>query len=423
MQFAQLYRFIMLFATGLILARMGVSTEVIGIYETLLFLSSAFSFFWLNGLLQNLLSQYHDADDKNKLLQSTFWGLSAFRLLAFIAYLLLVFQFYPEFKAEIYHQSVQLFALVILFAGAGLMAEYVFLVRNKPKLLSIFSTVHYTAHLLIVVACFAAGTGLKGAVYGLVGLNFVRLVFVWYLLFKDGFAKPDSKIIGELINHSLPLMIAALLSGSIEYISGFYVSGFLGDAEFAVYRYGAKELPLTLLLANAFSNAVIPRVAANKTNLAGSLSYIKQQSGAYIKWLIPLSVVLIPFGKYLYPILFNPDFAASALVFNIFLLAVISRFIFPQSILMGLGYKKVIMAASVIEVISCIVLMLILSPVMGIAGIATAVVGASAVEKAVLMVVLYQNEGIIPSSYINLKLLAILSVILLVAFATIQIMP
>ena len=422
MQFSQLYRFVMLFLTGLVLARMGVSTAIIGVYETFLFLSSAFSFFWLNGLLQNLLVRYPQASDKNALLQNTFWCLTAFRLMAFVAYLLFIFQLYPELKEEVYRWPAQLFSLVIFFAGAGLMAEFIFLVRSKAAYLSAFSAVHYTAHLLIVALSFALGYGVMGAVYGLVVLNLLRVACVLYLLFWEKFSLPNKAIIKQLLADASPLMIAALLSGSIEYITGFYVSGYMGDADFAVYRYGAKELPLTLLLANAFSNAVIPKVAGGRESLPETLQYIKKQSFVYMKWLFPISIILIPVGKYLYPALFNPDFADSAIVFNIFLLMVISRFAFPQTILMGLGYRRVIMLASVTEVVSCIALMVVLGYLWGIAGIATAVVLAGAIEKIILSAALFKLEKISPSKYINIKGLVSLSVILLLVFFAIQIL-
>lgn len=420
MQFSQLYRFVMLFLTGLVLARLGVPTAVIGVYETLLFLSSAFSFFWLNGLLQNLLVQYPQTKNKNLLLQNTFWCLTAFRLVAFIAYLLLVFKLYPELEQDIYHWPTQIFALVIFFAGAGLMAEYIFLVKGQAGYLSVFSAVHYTAHLVVVALSFAWGLGLEEAVYGLVILNLARVLFVLYLLFGQKFSWPDKAIIKQLLLHTSPLMMAALLSGSIEYISGFYVSSYMGDADFAVYRYGAKELPLTLLLANAFSNAVIPKVSGSRDHIGEALHYIKKQSFVYMKWLFPLSIVLMPIGKYLYPALFNPDFAGSAIVFNIFLLMVISRFAFPQTILMGLGHRRIIMVGSVIEVVSCIVLLILLGALWGTAGIAAAIVLAAFIEKAYLALTLYQLEKISPSQYINLQGLVSLSVMLLLAFVVIQ---
>lgn len=420
MQFSQLYRFVMLFLTGLVLARLGVPTAVIGVYETFLFLSSAFSFFWLNGLLQNLLVRYPQAKDKNALLQNTFWCLTAFRLAAFVVYLVFIFQLYPELKVEAYRWPAQVFSLVIFFAGAGLMAEYIFLVRGKAGYLSTFSAVHYSAHLLIVGLSFAFGFGIAEAVYGLVLLNLLRVVFVVFLLFNDKFSLPNKAMVKELLADASPLMAAALLSGSIEYITGFYVSGYMGDADFAVYRYGAKELPLTLLLANAFSNAVIPKVSGERENLPQALQYIKEQSFVYMKWLFPISILLMPIGKYLYPALFNPDFAESAIVFNIFLLMVISRFAFPQTILMGLGYQRIILFASVTEVVSCLVLIIALGYVWGIAGIAAAVVLAAFIEKFFLSIALFKLEKINPSQYVNIKGLISLSVTLLLVFLVIQ---
>ena len=57
----------------------------------------------------------------------------------------------------------------------------------------------------------------------------------------------------------LPLVITSLISGSAQYIDGIIVSAVYRHPErFARFRYGAKEFPLALMLANGLSSAMLP---------------------------------------------------------------------------------------------------------------------------------------------------------------------
>ncbi|UPT68418.1 MAG: hypothetical protein M0D57_07230 [Sphingobacteriales bacterium JAD_PAG50586_3] len=115
-------------------------------------------------------------------------------------------------------------------------------------------------------------------------------------------------------------------------------------------------------------------------------------------------------SPFIYPTVFNPEFAESASVFNIFLLLVISRFVFPQSILLGLGYRRAIVQGSILELCTAIVLGLGLGYVWGINGVAMSVVLASFAEKAYLIYRIRSIEKISPSQYIPIKTWAISSV-------------
>ena len=57
-QIFQLFRFSALLLTGILLSKSNIEIEEIGVYEGLIFISGAVSFFWVNGILNGLLSQY-----------------------------------------------------------------------------------------------------------------------------------------------------------------------------------------------------------------------------------------------------------------------------------------------------------------------------------------------------------------------------
>ena len=56
LQLFQLLRFGSFFLTGILLAKGPVSLDTIGSYESLMFVSGALSFFWVNALLNSLLA-------------------------------------------------------------------------------------------------------------------------------------------------------------------------------------------------------------------------------------------------------------------------------------------------------------------------------------------------------------------------------
>lgn len=417
LQFVQLFRFASLLLTGVVLAQMGVASNLIGIYETLIFISSAVSFFWLNGFMQNMLIQYAKTDNKKALLQNTFWWLMVFRLPITLLYLAFIFILYPDLAAGEYRQPMLLFGIVIFIAGTAVMMEYVLLLEQRLNWLVVYSVLHYTAHIVAVAAAFAWGNGIEHCVYGLIALNLLRFVLLVTVVFGKKIYIPKKQTFYNLIAGASPLIVAALFSGSVEYISGFFVSGFMGESDFALYRYGAKELPLTLLLANAFSAALIPQIAEAGKEWRNGLRPIKQASATHIGILFPFCAVLMVASPFIYPTVFNPEFAASASVFNIFLLLVISRFVFPQSILLGLGYRRAIVQGSILELSTAIVLGLALGYVWGINGVAMSVVIASFAEKAYLIYRVKKIEKIAPSQYIPLKTWAICSLGLVAIYA------
>jgi len=100
-----------------------------------------------------------------------------------------------------------------------------------------------------------------------------------------------------------------------------------------------------------------------------------------------------------FPLVFNSNFAESANVFDVFLLIVISRLIFPQTILIALGKTKTILFISILETLLNIVLSIWLVHIYGLVGIAFGTVLAFMFEKIVIAFYLKTKEGIRFSDY------------------------
>lgn len=396
LQFFQVLRFGAFFLTGILFAKLGLSTYDIGIYEALLFLGSVLSFFWLSGLTQSLLANYQPKE-KSKEFFNAFLVLSGISVVVFIAFRLLVTPYSlmannPEMLAH-----YAMFSFYVLLIGPSYLVEYMLLLKEKAKGLALYGMVAFGIQLIAVAAPIALGYGLQEAIYGLMLSAVVRFLILLGLLFRYAEFKFDGVYIAQFLTTAGPLIAATLLSGSAEYLDGFIVSKYFDEGTFAIYRYGAKEFPLVLLLANAFSNGMVPKVA--QRGVQDVAATIKAESLKLMHVFFPVSIGFMLVSEWLYPRLFNPDFIESAAVFNVYLLLVVSRLVFPQTLLIGLKRTKTIMWVAGLEIVVNFSLSVLLVQHFGLVGIAFATVIASILDKLVLMVLLRGSERISPSTY------------------------
>jgi len=278
-----------------------------------------------------------------------------------------------------------------------------------------YGLITYSLQFLLVSLPVVFGYDLELALQGLVLISVLRYLWLLLLLVKHSRLSFSAGFIKEHIYYAYPLILSTLLGSSAIYVDGILVLNYFDSSTFAIFRYGAKEFPLVLLMANALSTAMIAEFAA-KNNLSGTLNSLKKRSAGLMHLLFPVSILFLMFSHWLYPRVFNPDFAESAVIFNIYLLLIISRLVFPHTILIGLKKTNMIMYASFAELIVNVSLSIIFIKLWGLEGIAFATVIAFAVQKIIWMIYNKRVLGISPKDYIPVKVLAAYSLITLTVF-------
>jgi len=217
-----------------------------------------------------------------------------------------------------------------------------------------------------------------------------------------------------------PLILASLISGSGQYIDGLIITAWFDDpAKFAVFRYGAKEFPIVIMMATGLSNAMLP-MFSKKSQMAESLKTIKVKSEKLMHYLFPASMIFMLSARWLFPRMFTPEFVRSADVFLIYLLLTIPRLVFPQTVLIGRKKTRITLVAALAAQAFNIPLSLYLVQYYGVAGVAVATVGVYILEKAFLSAHVWYKMRINPSEYIPLKTLLIYSILLILLFVLID---
>lgn len=416
-QLYQLLRQGALILIAVLLAKSALSTREIGIYEMLMYVAYAATFFWTTGLVQGLLTVYPQLgkDRQQAMLLQSYLLVVALSLATVLLFEVGERRLIPLLTGQAQLPYFRLFLLYLLLQQPTYLLEHYYLLEQRPRAITLLGVLSALLQVGAVAGPLLFGYGLQGMIVGLVGFAALRHLWLLAFLATRGRFAPDSGELRRWMALSLPLIGYALLGGFHQvydnWLVGFYYEG--DEQQFALFRYGARELPLALALTNAFSTALLPAVARD---LPAGLTELRRQSVWLYHLLFPLSIALMLTSIWWFPLLFSEAFAPSVLVFNVFLLLVINRLVFPRTVLMALQDNGVLLWIALAELAGNALLSYWLVAPFGLAGIALGTVLAYSLGKAVMCWYLYRRHGIGVARYTDIRLLAGYSMLLLAAF-------
>ncbi len=404
LQLFQLLRQSGVILTAILLAKSRLGVSEIGVYEMLLFVGYTLSFFWVSGLVQGLLTTFPKQKEGAKKVL-IFNAFLVFCILSATVFLLLWWgqrvvlplltgrPELPYFKA---------FLFFLLFNLPCHLLEHFYLLLHRPGRILAFGLFSALGQLTAVVLPVFMGWGLYYSVLGMVIIGALKFSWLLHFVWRQGRWEFRAKMIRPWLVLSFPLVLYTLSAGFNHTFDSWLVNfAFAGDpTRFAVFRYGARELPFVMALANALSTALLPEVAAD---LSRGLQQLKVQSRRLFHFLFPTSIVLLLTSHWWFPLVFSEAFEESILIFNIFLLIIISRLIFSRTVLVGLNDNRVILGISLLELLANVLFSFLLLPALGLAGIALGTVLAHFVEKVLICLHLYRRFGIGVGAYTDLR--------------------
>lgn len=431
-QFAQAARQGAIILVALALPRLGVGRELIGQWETLLYVGYVLGFGWLTGLLQGYLVNIRLTQPAAAAYFSrlAIWGVGLFSAIllgiAAVAHEPL-FQLLRLGEAP---PGWWYFFLFLLTQWPGLFFEQVLTIRGKALSLAAFgggSALGFTlallvplyygaglAHALFILAAFA---GIKGAV-----------LFSW-LIWDRWKSKPRrqetsnskqaSKILRPWLAASWPLMLYASVGALVTAFDPWFVNyWYAGDeAIFATFRYGARELPLLAAITNGAMVVVLPRLTEDPS---AGLDLLKESSRRLFHWIFGGAILIMATAGWWWTAVFTELFAESLPLFQVYLFVIVSRLLFPVPVLTAYGHTRLLMVFGLLELLINIVLSMLLAPHFGLIGIIWATVIAYLVDKLCLMAYLKYRTGIAPARYTDFRWFGAYLVALVIVFILVR---
>lgn len=386
MQWLNLFRFGSAMLTGIFLVKLGLPTADIAIYEALLFLGNLLSFFWVSGGQQAVLVLFPklEAAAGRRLLTHAF----AFFCLLSVAAAGLLFFGGDWLVSRFTHFGtlplLPLAALYLLLNTPAFLVHIIYLLREQHQAIFWFGAWSFGLQLLAVVLPIALGGGLQEVFQALALLALLRLLWTFRVLRQFGTWQPDPALWSRYGWLSLPLSLHFLVGVSADYIDVLIVASYFEDeAQFAIFRYGARELPLATLMVGGMVAAMLPVIAGDPE---AGMAELRQRI-VRLAWLLyPISIVMLLVSVPIFTWVYSPEFKESARVFNVYLLVLTSRMLIPQLLVTAREHNRVLLLSSVLETLLNVALSLWLVRWYGLVGIAYATVLAFLFQKLLLIV-------------------------------------
>lgn len=434
LQLFQLLRFTVFLIISIVFTKSYLTRAEIGSWEMFLFIASLLSFFWVTGIIQSLLPLYHrnktyrKIGDNGKSKSPEIFN--AFLLLCFFSILFFAVGQSIKGSVSVFHFSgnnpyINLLLWYLLLSNPVCLIEYIYLLNNRSYRIVQYGLYTFLSQLILVIAPIVAGKDLIWSIYGMLAITGIRWIWLIILLRRYTEMRISVEFMKEHLYLGIPLILTSLISGSGQYIDGIITSTVFKDpAIFATFRYGAKEFPLVLLLANGLSNAMLPEFST-RSRMKESLAKIKVKSKRLMHFLFPSSMLMMLFARWIFPRLFTPEFIRSADIFLIYILLIIPRLVFPQTIIIGRKKTQITLYAAIIILAINIPLSIYLArdyngKGLGTVGVALATFIVFSLEKIFLAGYVWIKMKIKPSEYIPLKIFAVYSVIISILFILID---
>ena len=428
LQTFQFMRFACFFIISIYFTKVPLSRTEIASWEMLLFISGGLSYFWVTGILQSFLPlsqrsmafvQHKRTEGKSPEIFNAFLLLLAFSF-AIALLMLLIFNYTAAYTTAPGIPFPGLLIIYFILSNSSSLIEHIYLIQNKPLHIFWYGIISTVLQIFAVCAPVMLGMGLEYAVWGLILASALRFIFLLYLLYRHAEFKLSMPFILNNLYVGYPIMFSALLSGSSQYIDSLIATIVFDPDRFAVFRYGCKELPFVVMMTSGLHNALIPAFSVKK-NIPDVLEEIKQRSLKLMHILFPLSMVIMFCSKALYGrVFFNPEFYRSADVFMVYQLLIVSRVVFPHTILIGLQKTRILMWSSIVQLSLNIPVSFLFTIRYGVVGIALGTGLMHILEKYFLMWYNYKELGIAPQKYTPINWYIIYTILITIVFKVID---
>ena len=430
LQLYHLMKPIIFLIISIVLTKSSLSTQDIGQWEMFMFISGLLTFFWVTGIIQSLLPLYHRNKTYRKIgdngVDKSPEVFNAFLLLCFFSLLVFILGHSLKDNFSVFHNRgnvpfINLLLLYILLNSPVQLIEYIYLLNNRSYRIFQYGLYTFSAQLIFVILPLLLGKGIICSIYGLLLISLFRWIWLIILLRRYTELKISYDFIKEHLYLGIPLILTTLISGSGQYIDGLIVSAVYRDpTKFALFRYGAKEFPLVLMIANGLNAAMLSEFSTRE-KMRESVEILRVKSTKLMHILFPTTMLMMLIARWIYPIMFRQEFELSSGIFLVYALLIIPRLVFPQTIVIGRKKTLITLFAAILEIIVNISLsLLMIKWGYKLVGVAVSTFVAYIVSNFFLVLYVWFKMKIKPSEYIPLKVFAIYSFLIGVLFILID---
>ncbi|MFH1005881.1 MAG: oligosaccharide flippase family protein [Candidatus Latescibacterota bacterium] len=284
------------------------------------------------------------------------------------------------------------------FAGYGFamvaagIFDTLFIVMNRHRWQAGVMAVESVLFFFVTVVPIHLGASLITVFQCVTTLALIKWVFVAGVLaaerreFRLSFQWPQWGSVKAQLGYALPLGLTTAVGYLSINLDKNIISGYFDSGTYAIYVYGAMEVPFVAMVLGAINNVLVPEISRmSHEGQAHKISRVWQRAISKASLLLlPMWIFLMIWAVELYVLMYGEPYRASALIFRIYLLKLPLRITTYSMILSVIGYPNLVFRVALMELGINAVLSLTLLRYLGLPGPAIATVIAAYIQVTVM---------------------------------------
>ncbi len=413
-QFYQIFRYVVSVLISIVLVKSALPQEDLGYYEIIIFIVTSLSAALAAGLNNGVFALYGTLPEVNQSRLPQNYVVLLIGLSLILGSVLWLFQetILELLSSLTYLPALELAPLFLFFSVPLVAIEGILFLKNKNKALLVYTLVSQLGLLIGTLIVSILSPHLYSFLCFLIFWASLRWVYLLMVsnIFND--FQLDGKFIFRILKYSLPLIFTMFLGLGMDMIDGIFVAHYFEASYFPIFKYGAREMPLTVLLMSSLSVAMIPSLAQSQLKD----NTLKERVSRLMHILYPISYALMLISPWAFTTIYSEAYRDSAYIFNIYLLILMSRILLPQAFTMALQKHTVVMWSSFLELLLNVALSYIFIGLWGVYGLALATVIAYFFQKLYLMIYNRLYHGLSFSSYVDWRYYFFYNSVLILVF-------
>ncbi len=261
--------------------------------------------------------------------------------------------------------------------------EYFWLANRRPAAVFAYSAARLISRVTVAVLVAAVTHDVTSIIWALVALEGVRLVcaaVAFRVLDRSGSEPPLLEPWRDQLRFCVPSGTASLLAMLNRNLSNIVVARVLGPVALAQYAIGRFGEPVVVTLRNSVSSVVLPEMVRKDRQSREALALWRRATVVNTIFLFPVAVIVARYAQPLIVEVFGPSYRDAALVMQMYMLVVIRECFDFAPALRALNRTRPLVESNVAAVVTCGVLLVVLVPLMGLAGAMLAFVLGSCID-------------------------------------------
>lgn len=273
----------------------------------------------------------------------------------------------------------RVFFLYPLFTIPVTAVECILVTLGKAQRFALFLLIDKLTMVIVSVITIYIFRTVESLLVVLVIFSFIEVVISLLLVrwaLKGKASEPSTVSVSQQVKFALPSGMANIVDIVSVELDKFVISIYFNVEKFATYANGAFELPFIGTVANAATSVLMPEYTKNYEKQA-----YNQLLNLWHASIIRTAIIFLPFIVFLFVFaedfittMFSDKYAASSIIFQIYLIAHIPKLTWYGPVLVAMGFSREPLIGSVVALSSNIVLNLLLIQWIGFTGPAIATV-------------------------------------------------